>query len=99
MNKIIYKYQLNVETFQDVLLPIGAEILTIIGIDITPYLYALVDPDQSEKENIAIELYGTGEIIQEDIGISRKYISTFQLFKCDMILHAFVNTGVYKLTS
>lgn len=99
MNKKIYKYELNVETFQDVLLPIGAEILTIRSQNEIAYLYALVDPEQIEKENILIELYGTDETIQEDIGISRKYISTFEAFKGHMILHAFINTGVYKLTS
>lgn len=93
MNKTIYKYPLQVTDLQEVLLPIGAEILTIQVQNEIPCLWALVDPDQI-KEIVNIEIFGTGHPISYDIGVSRKYISTFQLNDGQLVFHTFEYTGV-----
>lgn len=89
MNKTIYKYPLLVTDFQEVLMPIGAEILTIQTQDENACLWALVDPNELVVEYRNIEIYGTGHPIYCDMGISRKYISTFQLQGGKLVFHSF----------
>lgn len=94
MNKTIYKYPLEVTDVQNISLPVGAEILTIQTQNETPCLWALVDPNGIEKESKTIEIFGTGHPIGYDMGVSRKYISTFQLRGGQLVFHAFEYTGV-----
>lgn len=94
MNKTIYKYPLSVTDFQEVLLPIGAEILTVQTQDETVCMWALVNPNEPQKEARNIEIFGTGHSIGYDMGVSRKYISTFQMHGGQLVFHAFEYTGV-----
>ncbi len=94
MHKIIYKYPLEVTDVQNISLPVGAEILTIQTQNEIPCLWALVDPNGIEKESKTIEIFGTGHPVGYDMGVSRKYISTFQLRDGQLIFHAFEYTGV-----
>jgi hypothetical protein len=89
MNKTIYKYPLLVTDYQDVLLPIGAEILTIQTQDQNACLWALADPNEPNKERRSIEIFGIGHLIHYGMGVSRKYISTFQLRGGSLVFHAF----------
>lgn len=92
MKKTIYKYPLEVKGEQRVFLPIGSEILTIqaqFGEPYLPYLWALVDPNTKVKECKVIEIFDTGRPIIYDMGISRKYISTFQMKGGNLVFHAF----------
>jgi len=94
MNKTIYKYPLAVTDFQEVLLPVGAEILTVQTQGETACMWALVNPNETQKEARNIEIFGTGHPIGYDMGISRKYISTFQMHGGQLVFHAFEYTGV-----
>lgn len=94
MNKVIYKYTLDVSDFQELELPIGSEILTIQVQDGKAYLWALVNQDEIQKECRCIEIFGTGHQIGYDMGISRKYISTFQLYGGSLVFHAFEYIGI-----
>ena len=94
MNKTIYKYPLAVSDFQEVLLPLGAEILTVQVQGENACMWALVNPDEHQKEGRNIEIFGTGHPIGYDMGIRRKYISTFQLQGSQLVFHAFEYTGV-----
>ena len=94
MNKTIYKYPLAVTDFQEVLLPIGAEILTVQAQGENAFMWALVNPNEQQKEARNIEIFGTGHPIVYDMGISRKYISTFQMHGGQLVFHAFEHTGV-----
>ena len=89
MKKTIYKYPLEVKGEQRVFLPIGSEILTIQAQFGEPYLWALVDPNTKVKECKVIEIFDTGRPIIYDMGISRKYISTFQMKGGNLVFHAF----------
>ena len=93
MNKTIWKYPLEIEDNQSVELPIDAEILTVQTVKDKPYLWALVNPD-GKTETRFIEIFGTGHPVGYDMGISRKYISTFQLAEGRLIFHVFEYTGV-----
>jgi hypothetical protein len=70
MSKVIYKYE--VDTI--VVMPIGAEILTVQLQHGTPWIWALVDRNnQLEERNFDIR--GTGYEIED---INSKYIATYQ---------------------
>ncbi len=89
MNKTIYKYPLLVTDYQEVLMTFGAEILTIQTQDENACLWALVDPQETRVEYRNIETFGTGHPIHCDMGVSRKYISTFQLRGGSLVFHTF----------
>ena len=90
--KTIYKYKLEVTDVQRIFLPTGAEILTV-QIQYknqyhTPYIWALVDTERNEGERV-LEMFGTGNPIQECMGVDRKYIGTFQLQGGALVFHLF----------
>ena len=89
MNKVIYKYPLGVTDFQKVLMPVGAEILICQTQFGEPKLWAFVNPNEINKEYRNIEIFGTGHIVVCDMGISRKYISTFQMYGGQSVFHVF----------
>lgn len=60
----IFKYPLDLEGRQIVLLPEGAKILHANMQQGKPYLWAIVDTDK-EDESRAIRIYGTGHQIQQ----------------------------------
>ena len=93
MNKIIYKYPLAVKNFQEVLLPIGAELLTVQAQGETACMWALINPNETQKETRNIEIFGTGHPIGYDMGINRKHISTFQIHGGQLVYHAFEYMG------
>ncbi len=88
--KTIYKYKLDVNDSQIVILPKGAIILSIQTQHNMPVLWAEVDPAAS-KEAVMIEMFGTGHPIPESEG--RHYISTFQMNSGDLVFHAYEYTG------
>lgn len=91
--KTIWKFPLKKTDTQNIDIPKGAEILTVQAQGEIPFLWALVDP-QTEMGNRTIEIFGTGHPVLYDMGVSRKYISTFQLFGGTLVLHVFEYTGV-----
>jgi len=95
MEKTIWKYELKVTAGQNILMPIGAEILTVQMQGGTPYLWGLVNP-KAETESRSIEMFGTGNPVLYNTGVSRKYISTFQMQNGGLVFHVFEYTGVRR---
>lgn len=93
MKKTIWKFPLQVADRQSIKMPIGAEILTVQTQNEEPCLWALVDP-KAETESRYIEIFGTGHKVCYDMGVSRKYISTFQMGDGRLVFHVFEYTGV-----
>ena len=93
MKQTIWKYKLEVTDGQNIIMPKGAEILTVQMQDENPCLWALVDPT-ADTEIRFIEIFGTGNPILSDMGVSREYISTFQMLGGKLVFHAFEYTGV-----
>lgn len=93
MKKLIYKFELETTDNQTIKMPIGAEILTVQTQNEVPYLWALVDPTESGEKRY-IEVFGTGHEVHYDIGISRKYIGTYQLHGGSLVFHVFESTGI-----
>lgn len=75
--KTIWKFPIYVIDSQPVKMPKGAEILTVQLQGNQPCIWAMVD-DRAQPETRTIEVHGTGNAIRQDMGISRKYIGTFQ---------------------
>ncbi len=92
MEKTIYKYPLQTTNVQILELPKGAEVLTVQTQNDTPQLWAVVDPE-NELEKRIIEIIGTGHPVRSSTvwraNISRKYISTYQLFAGKGVFHVF----------
>lgn len=88
MEKSIFKYNLETTDRQTVLMPKGAEILTIQSQHEDAKLWALVDPNAPLEERI-IEIFGTGHPVHCDMGVERKYIATYQLSGGNYVFHAF----------
>lgn len=93
MKKKIYKYDLDVTDIQVISLPLGSEILTVQTQFDIPRLWALVDPNELDTEERTIEIFGTGQDVHYDMGIDRKYISTFQMHAGNLVFHAFERTN------
>ncbi len=93
MNKTIWKFPLIVTTWQNITMPIGAEILTVQIQNEEPCLWALVNP-KAETESRRIGMFGTGTSVSYDMRASRKYISTLQMKNGLFVLHVFEYTDV-----
>jgi hypothetical protein len=93
MKKVIWKFELETTDNQEIEMPIGAEILTMQTQNEIPCIWALVDP-KAEKETRTFEIFGTGHPIYYDMGVSRNYISTYQLHGGTLVFHVFEYTGI-----
>lgn len=73
---------------QSILMPKGAEILTVQTQNGIPCIWALVDIE-AEKEPRVFDIFGTGHPVTFDMGVERKYINTFQLKGGALVFHLF----------
>ena len=86
MKKVVYKYKLQItKVIQEVVLPLGAQILCIKMQNDELCMWALVDPDQPYNEVVKIRCAGTGHEITEDV----EYIDTVMLFDGALVFHFF----------
>ena len=92
MNKTIFKYKLKIEGLQAVTMPAGAKILSVQIQNGLPCAWALINCDEKETCDKHIETYGTGRYIRYDLGISREFISTYQVG--NLVFHVFEYTGL-----
>ena len=85
--KKIFKYTLKIDDEQEILMPFGAEILTVQVQNYQPQIWAIVNPDDIQPEVRKIRMIGTGHPIEQDF--TGKYIGTFQLYSGVIIFHVF----------
>lgn len=84
--KKIFKYPVNITDSQNVVMPAGAEILTVQIQGRTPVLWALVDESGLPTQR-RIEVHGTGNAIQNSTGLT--YIGTIQTHEGQFVWHYF----------
>ena len=84
---VIWKYQIDTTDTQKILMPDGAEILTVQIQGGVPCLWAYLNPNNTNT-NRKIEVFGTGKPIPEG---KRKYIGTYQLIAYFLVFHVFEN--------
>ena len=84
----IYKYPLQVTDKQTIKLPSEHEILCVQIQGRLPCIWAMVNPYAPEEE-LLIETIGTGHRINEDKGMTRNYIGTYQISGGAFVFHVF----------
>jgi hypothetical protein len=84
----IYKYELKIEDKQEISMQLDAEILSVQTQGDSLCMWALVDPEV-EPENRMFEIFGTGHPIPVGMGVSREFISTFQIPSRGLVFHVF----------
>lgn len=88
MKKTVYKYPLEIEDEQVVLLPTGARILTVQQQNNNIFLWALVNPTSTNAQAFTIRIHGTGHAISDSDEL--EYINTVQLYGGKLLFHVFV---------
>ena len=81
----VYKYPLKIDDYQQVILPVGAEILCVKLVNDMPFLWALIDKEQTYDEAITIRIAGTGHDIKENV----EYIDTILVEGGALVFHVF----------
>lgn len=83
----IYKYKIEAEDVQIIKLPVGASILCVQSFAEEAFLYAVVDLNVEETEDITILTFGTGHEIEDNL--KAHYIGTFQMAGGSLVFHVF----------
>lgn len=85
--KIILKFPLQLQNAQTVVMPAGAQILTVQAQNDMLHLYALCDRTGDAVEGRRFAVYGTGEGLPDEPGV---YIGTTQLwYQGRLLWHVF----------
>jgi len=87
MNQTIYKFNLMVDDYQIINLPIGSKILCVQTQDESPYIWALVKPNEIILSEHHIRTFGTGHDVPDNERLN--YIGTYQLKNGALVFHVF----------
>lgn len=89
-SQTVWKFETPFEDKFSILMPHSSEILSVQQDQKTkiPCIWALVYPDNPKEERF-FELHGTGNPIHNDMGITRKYIGTYQYQNGEFVGHIF----------
>ena len=85
--KKIYKYPIEIQDEQVVLLPTGAKILTVQTQSGKAFLWAMVNPTMHNDMAVTIRIFGTGHTIQDADRL--EYIGTIQMCGGALVFHVF----------
>lgn len=85
--KKIYKYPIEIQDEQVVLLPTGAKILTVQTQSGKAFILAMVNPTMPNDMAVTIRIFGTGHTIQDDDRL--EYIGTIQMCGGALVFHVF----------
>ena len=86
--KTIYKYELDVESWQHIDVPINFMFLSVQVQYGRPCMWLLVDPNESGKYRLDVWTVGTGHPFEysEDM----KFTGTYQLHEGSLVFHVFI---------
>lgn len=82
----IHKYPLEICDEQQISLPRGYEILSVIEQFGVPVIYAKIDTEETKIEDVWIRIFGTGHPIDEDY---YNYLGTISTKNGSLIWHIF----------
>ncbi len=91
MDYRIWKYEIKIDDKIQIEMPEKAEILSVQVQKGIVCIWALVD-SENKTETRYFEVFGTGHKVPVDMGISRKFIGTFQIYGGDLVFHLFERT-------
>lgn len=83
----IYKYPIKVTGIQNVILPLGANILAVQMQKHVVCLWAMVQEKQNKFQTRCIEIFGTGHPMSQQF--NRTYIGTVQQEEGTLVWHVF----------
>lgn len=91
MKLSIWKFPLDVEDYQKVLMPVNSRILSVQTQNNKPVLWAICDTETEEKEYREFEVFGTGHPFYEGVhfGKEQRFVGTFQLHGGVFVGHLF----------
>jgi len=90
--KAIYKYELNGDTLQTVLLPADSTILSVVEQYQKVVMYAIADSEQENTQEIEFLLLGTGQFFNIVLG-DYTFLNTVKLSDGNVMVHVFVEKG------
>lgn len=83
--RTIYKYPIAITDKQTMILPAGAEFLSVQAQNNDLYTWVLLDTEKP-KESVNVRIYGTGHPIEDNIKL--KHIETIQIDS--FVWHVFI---------
>lgn len=86
----IYKYRLELRDVQSMLMPEGAEVLSVQVQNGSPCMWAKVDTITEERTWRQFVIYGTGH---PTFDFPSKFIGTFQMDNGSLVFHVFELIG------
>ena len=91
MKKVVFKYFIPIRNDAGtkkglVVIPIGADIIRIGHQHNNPCIWAAVNPEEKQTEEVEIEMYGTGEIING----YHVYVGSVEFFGQEEIYHFYI---------
>lgn len=92
MDYRIWKYEITPDDRVQIEMPEKAEILSVQVQKGIVCIWALVNTE-NKTETRCFEVFGTGHKVPVDMGISRKFIGTFQMDGGDLVFHLFERTN------
>ena len=84
--KTIWKFELPLEDYVELLLPKGSISLSAQVQDSNLQLWCLCNSEESLRERRVFRIIGTGHFIEEE---NIKFIDTFQIMNGDLVFHVF----------
>jgi len=91
MDYRIWKYEIIPDDKIQIEMPEKAEILSVQFQKGKVCIWALVNADNKPEKRF-FEVFGTGHKVPVDMGISRKFMGTFQIYGGDLVFHLFERT-------
>jgi hypothetical protein len=85
MYKTVWKYQVPVQDYFELELPVGAIPLTVQVQGDTPRMWVLVNPDETKKCKYQFRVLGTGHKSDDTLN----YLGTFQVNNGQYVFHVF----------
>lgn len=90
MEKVIFKFKLEIAYQQHIEMPKNTDILSVQIQNGWPCIWVLIDVDQiNNTESRTFDMFGTGTPIKCHDSVELKFIDTFQLCGGSLVYHLF----------
>lgn len=87
---VVWKFAFDVQDDIEILMPVGARVLTVQVQGGRPCVWVLVDPSEEKRSKRQFRVAGTGHVLQTEAKMDQlKYVGTFQLLDGKFIGHLF----------
>lgn len=85
----IWKFPLEIQGSQEIQVPKGATILSVIDQNNIPVMYAIVDPEAS-KMPLKVQIRGTGRPVEKHLTDAHYFLGTVSILGGTLVWHVFV---------